>query len=439
MSQPTRPSHKAFTLAFGIGGTVIALSRAVSDHPVDRTSWLEAPLGWLFLVLSVSSFALPFLFRGPNRHPPEWMLWMWSALQMVALWFTMSLALPWLAGAAFLSGLTLFMHGLYPLAGAGRSQQNASAGRDVDQQLHLRQLSTHASTLRKHTDTARHISLDQAEAMRQQGSTIAQVAAALSQITATSSQTAEHAETVVQNAETSEQISQQGIESVSQNIEGLHRISEQVETITANIFELNEQTNQIGDIVASSSEVAERSHVLALNASVEAARAGEAGKGFAVVAQEMKNLARQSKRATERIRRILTEIQKASQSVVAATEEGSRRVTAGIHLAQQAGEIIKQLSQVISGSADSARVIAEGSRQLSTGIEQIAIAVGDLTGATESIMRQGRELGSAISELEQTSASNTALLAALERAAAQAPGVSNNTPTSSPPMSASPA
>jgi methyl-accepting chemotaxis protein len=408
------PMVRTFTLAFGVGGTVIALSRAFTDHTSSRTSWLEAPLGWLFLGLAVLGFALPFMFRAAPGQDPVWMRWLWSLLLMVGLWFTMSLALPWLAGAAFLGGLTLFMHGQFPLAQASAEVTAEQTSAQVDLQTHVRQLGQNAQTMQVATKGVRQVTSAQIEATHHQGSTIAQVAAALSQITATSSQTVEHAETVVASAETSEQISQQGIESVSQNIEGLHRISEQVETITANIFELNEQTNQIGDIVASSSEVAERSHVLALNASVEAARAGEAGKGFQVVAQEMKNLARQSKRATERIRRILTEIQRASQSVVAATEEGSRRVTAGIHLAQQAGEIIKQLSQVISGSADSARMIAEGSRQLSTGIEQIAVAVGDLTGATESIMRQGRELSTVVGELEQTSEANAALLIALE-------------------------
>jgi methyl-accepting chemotaxis protein len=61
-------------------------------------------------------------------------------------------------------------------------------------------------------------------------------------------------------------------------------------------------------------------------------------------------------------------------------------VTSGIHLAQQAGEIIRQLSEVIGGSAQSARMIATASRQLSAGIEQISSAMGELTSLTGGIV-----------------------------------------------------
>jgi methyl-accepting chemotaxis protein len=131
----------------------------------------------------------------------------------------------------------------------------------------------------------------------------------------------------------------------------------------------------------------------------------------------MKNLARQSKQATERIRRILGEIQRATQSVVGATEEGSRRVTAGIHLAQQAGEIIRQLSEVIGGSADSARLIATASRQLSGGIEQISSAMSDLTGLTDLIVGSGKQVERSVVALQALGEECRATVDALEKQA----------------------
>jgi ABC-type transporter Mla subunit MlaD len=386
--------NRRMAIVFGVGGALIVASRTV----LERQSGLDYFLQWVFLLFGLASAVLPFVVRSAPGEENTLVKYVWTFLLFTSLWLVMALALPWLAAAALLGGLALVLNGQYPLA------QHAAASSQivphVDLLAEVRQLRSTSVQIAQSTTEMKVAVASQLRSVTDQSQAIGQIATALAEISTTSQETSDQAESVVSSAETSEQISQQGIESVSQNIEGLHRISEQVEAITANIFDLNEQTNQIGEIVATSSELAERSHVLALNASVEAARSGEAGKGFQVVAQEMKNLARQSKQATERIRRILGEIQRATQSVVTATEEGSRRVTAGIHLAQQAGEIIRQLSEVIGGSAESARLIATASKQLSTGIEQISSAMSDLTGLTDSIVTNGKHVNYSVQSLQ---------------------------------------
>ena len=72
---------------------------------------------------------------------------------------------------------------------------------------------------------------------------------------------------------------------------------------------LNKQTQQIGAILGTITEISAQTNLLALNASIEAARAGEHGKGFAVVADEVRKLAESSKQSTEEITSILEEIQ----------------------------------------------------------------------------------------------------------------------------------
>ena len=69
-----------------------------------------------------------------------------------------------------------------------------------------------------------------------------------------------------------------------------------------NVINLSEQSQAIGEIIATVTDISEQSNLLAVNASIEAAKAGEFGKGFAVVAHEIHNLAGQSKKATANIR-----------------------------------------------------------------------------------------------------------------------------------------
>ena len=404
-----RRDHAKYLIgSFLAGAVVIIFARFF-----DKASVLSTIFEWLLLIEGLGAVAVTWVYRGWQGEVPFPVRIGWEIFAGLLAFHAMASVTPWAAAAIFLAGLGLTW---FESQTGGTVQRVSAAQLPVVVRQKLIELNDIVEKMGSASLQVSDATVAQTESVDNQSAAIAEIATALSEINVTSQQASEQASNVVSSAETSEQISQRGIESVSQNIDGLHRISEQVEAITANIFDLNEQTNQIGEIVATSSELAERSHVLALNASVEAARSGEAGKGFQVVAQEMKNLARQSKQATERIRRILGEIQRATQQVVTATEEGSRRVTAGIHLAQQAGEIIRQLSQVISGSAQSARLIATASRQLSGGIEQISTAMGELTSLTGGIVMVGKSADDAVRALNGLSTELTTVVDAIKTA-----------------------
>ncbi len=81
------------------------------------------------------------------------------------------------------------------------------------------------------------------------------------------------------------------------------------ETATAAVSKLGESSTEIGEVIKAITSIAEQTNLLALNATIEAARAGEAGKGFAVVANEVKELAKETARATEDISRKIGAIQ----------------------------------------------------------------------------------------------------------------------------------
>ena len=95
---------------------------------------------------------------------------------------------------------------------------------------------------------------------------------------------------------------------------------------------LGESSAEIGNVIKVITSIAQQTNLLALNATIEAARAGEAGKGFAVVANEVKELAKQTAKATEDISRKIEAIQEDTKGAVEAIA--------------QIGKIINQINDI---------------------------------------------------------------------------------------------
>jgi hypothetical protein len=87
------------------------------------------------------------------------------------------------------------------------------------------------------------------------------------------------------------------------------------------VSRLGDNSQEIGKVIRVVTSIAEQTNLLALNAAIEAARAGEASKGFAVVANEVKELAKETAKATEEIRQKVTSIQTSTSSAVDAIEQ----------------------------------------------------------------------------------------------------------------------
>lgn len=242
---------------------------------------------------------------------------------------------------------------------------------------------------------------EQTASAQQQATAISEVSTTLSELRQTSAQALEKAESVITVSEQSVTSSKSGIESVEAAAKGMQEIRDQVESIAERILSLSEQTQQVGDIIMSVSEISEQSKLLALNAAIEAARAGEHGRGFAVVATEIRSLADQSKQATAQVRKILGDIQSATNSAVVATEEGSKKVDAGLEITQRAGTSIQALADSIEESAASARLIANASRQQSTGVEEVANAMGSINEATNATAAGMRQTEDAVQAQQQ--------------------------------------
>jgi methyl-accepting chemotaxis protein len=213
-------------------------------------------------------------------------------------------------------------------------------------------------------------------------SAVSETTTTVEEVKQTAQVSSQKARLVSETAQKAAQIAQSGRRSVDESIEGMHRIQEQMASIAETVVRLSEQSQSIAEIVATVADLAEQSNLLAVNAAIEAARAGEQGKGFAVVAQEVKSLADQSKQATQQVRGILSDIQKAISSAVMATERGSKSVEDGVQRSQDAGEAIRALSETIEAGAQAALQIAASSQQQSIGMDQVASAMENIRQAS---------------------------------------------------------
>jgi methyl-accepting chemotaxis protein len=207
------------------------------------------------------------------------------------------------------------------------------------------------------------------------------------------------AKSVSDSAQNAAQIAQGGKKSAEESIVGMQRIQQQMEAIADSMVRLSEQTQAIGQIIATVEDLAAQSNLLAVNASIEAAKAGEQGKGFAVVAQEMRNLAEQSKQATNQVRTILSDIQKATGAAVMATEQGSKAVEGGVKQSGQAGQSIQTLAGSVSEAAQAATQIAASSQQQLVGVDQVAAAMENIKQASTQNVASARQLESAAQNL----------------------------------------
>ncbi len=239
----------------------------------------------------------------------------------------------------------------------------------------------------------------------------AETAAAISETTTTVEEvrqaaqlSSEKAKNVADKAQRVDQASQAGRKAVDETSVGMGQIREQMESIANTIVRLSEQAQSVGGIIASVTDIADQSNLLAVNAAIEAARAGEQGKGFAVVAQEIKILAEQSKQATAQVRNILGDVQRATSSAVMSIEQGSKAVDAGVNQAAQAGKAIGLLSESSSEAVQTATQIVASSQQQVVGMDQIGIAIRNLNQAgvdTVASMRQVETSAKNLNELGQ--------------------------------------
>lgn len=196
---------------------------------------------------------------------------------------------------------------------------------------------------------------DLAKRTEQQAAALEQTAAALDQITVNvnlSAKRTQEAREVATEANTS---ATKSGEVVNQAVSAMSRIEE--------------SSNRISNIIAVIQEIAFQTNLLALNAGVEAARAGEAGRGFAVVAQEVRELAQRSATAAKEIKELI--------------QTSTSEVSNGVKLVNDTGTALDGIRQHIISINEHMEAISIASKEQSTGLAEVNVAVNELDQTTQ--------------------------------------------------------
>jgi methyl-accepting chemotaxis protein len=211
---------------------------------------------------------------------------------------------------------------------------------------------------------------------------------------------------VSENAALSSNVAQQALASAAQGnhavqntIEGMNRIRDQVQETAKRIKRLGESSQEIGQIIQLIDDIADRTSILALNASIQAAMAGEAGRGFAVVAEEVERLAVRSTDATKKIAGLVKTIQSETNEAVAAMEKNINEVVDGSKLANQAGQALMEIEAVSNKLAELIQSISLASKQQARGSEALAKSMNDISQITRETAEGNKQAAESVSNL----------------------------------------
>ncbi len=236
----------------------------------------------------------------------------------------------------------------------------------ADTVAHVRQNAEGVATASSEIAQGNH---DLSARTESQASALQQTAASMEQLGSTVRQNADNAQQANQLALNASNVATQGGEVVAQVVETMRGI--------------HDASRRIADIIGVIDGIAFQTNILALNAAVEAARAGEQGRGFAVVAGEVRNLAQRSADAAKEIK-----------GLIGASVE---RVEQGSQLVDKAGGTMEEVVTAIRRVTDIMGEISAASKEQASGVAQV---------------------GEAITQMDQTTQQNAALVEQSAAAAA---------------------
>lgn len=203
---------------------------------------------------------------------------------------------------------------------------------------------------------------------------------------------------------------QLALSTVNSTVTGINNTRDVIRETEKRIKRLGDRSQEISGVVNLINVIAERTHILALNASMHAASAGEAGRGFAVVADEVQRLAENARQATQQISALVSNIQMETADTVNTMNSAIAQIVEGSRLAEQAGqqmqltqqntaELVDSVKQIATTSENQARVgqsLLDGAEQIKRSNQQATRQLHEQAEQTSNLMDYAKQLLSAV-------------------------------------------
>lgn len=255
-------------------------------------------------------------------------------------------------------------------------------------------------------------------------SSVTETSASIEQIAAALDKTSANITEVNLFAGQAKEEAQAGGNQVMQAVAAMKTINGTMSEIMTAIQNLGQRSAAIGSILEVIEEIAEQTNLLALNAAIEAARAGDAGRGFAVVADEVRKLAERSAESTQEIGEVIKEVQAETSSAVKVTEEGARGAREAAARAEDAGEGIQKILELVHRTSHLFEDISTAIKEQAGGVQEVVKAAENMSRMTEEVKNAtqeqkvgGENVLKAVENIAATAKTNLSAVEQLSRAA----------------------
>ncbi|HUA92846.1 MAG TPA: methyl-accepting chemotaxis protein [Terracidiphilus sp.] len=197
---------------------------------------------------------------------------------------------------------------------------------------------------------------------------------------------------------------QASIREISKNANESARVAKNAVSVAQStnvtVKKLGESSQEIGNVIKVITSIAQQTNLLALNATIEAARAGEAGKGFAVVANEVKELAKQTAKATEDISQRIEAIQSDTRGAVEAIEEISGIINQVNDISNSIASAVEEQTATTNEIGRSVAEAAQGVGNIAKNISGVAVAAKNTTEGANDTQKASQELSRMAAQLQ---------------------------------------